>query len=180
MKALPLIALLATGAAAQADPFIDHARVRSVQPQYESVQMPREQCQSEWVREPRPVAAPQTHNYGGAIIGGVAGAVLGRQIGGGSGRDAATAVGAAVGAMTGDRIANRDPQPYGYGYEEAREVRRCHTVMETQSRLTGYRVQYDYGGRIYNTFTREHPGQTLPVRVSVAPVEPMEREYHRR
>lgn len=175
MKLPALLAALATcAAAAQADPFIDHARVRAVEPQYEHVQVPREECRSEWVRDTRVVAAP--HNYGGAVIGGVAGAVVGRQIGGGSGRDAATAVGAVVGAIAGDRIANRDAQPHVY--EDApREVRRCHTVSEVQSRITGYRVDYEYHGRRYTTFTREHPGTTLPVRVSVAPAEA---EYHRR
>jgi len=178
MKRLSLIAtfttLAACAAAAQADPFFDHARVRGVEPQYERVQMPREECRSEWMRDTRVVAAP--HNYGGAVIGGVTGAIIGRQIGGGSGRDAATAVGAAVGALTGDRLANRQVQPQYY--EDApREVRRCHTVTEVESRITGYRVDYEYHGRRYTTFTREHPGATLPVRVSVAPVEA---EYHRR
>lgn len=176
MKLPALLAVLATCAtAAQADPFIDHARVRNVEPQYERVQVPREECRSEWVRDTHVVAAP--HNYGGAVIGGVAGAVVGRQIGGGSGRDAATAVGAVVGAIAGDRIANRDAQAPQYHEDAPREVRRCHTVTEVQSRITGYRVHYEYHGRDYTTFTRAHPGATLPVRVSVAPAEP---EYHRR
>jgi uncharacterized protein YcfJ len=168
--------LAATAAGAQADSFVDQARVRDVQPQYETVQVPREVCGSQWV-QPAPVVTAPSHNYGGAVIGGVAGGILGNQVGGGSGRDAATAVGAVVGAVVGDRIANRDRGPATVYESAPREVRSCQTVMERESRLTGYRVTYEYRGHPYTTFTREQPGPTLPVRVSVTPVEA---EYHRR
>ena len=59
-----------------------------------------------------------------------------------------------------------------------REVRSCRTVMDTQQQLTGYRVTYEYRGNQYTTIMHEQPGQSLPVRVSVTPLE--EREYHRR
>ena len=41
----------------------------------------------------------------------------------------------------------------------------------------GYQVEYEYRGQIYSTVTRENPGRTLPVRVSVAPVEPASNGY---
>ena len=45
MKRVALLALLATGAvAAQAQSFVDRARVQNVEPQYESVQVPRQEC----------------------------------------------------------------------------------------------------------------------------------------
>ena len=167
MKRLALVGLLAAAAGVQAESFVDHARVRSVEPQYENVTTPRNECTSHWVSEPRPVSGG--HNYGGAVIGGVAGGILGHQVGKGSGKDVATAVGAVVGAMTGDHLANRDrPQQYA---EAPREVRQCRTVNDVQTQLTGYRVNYEYRGQVYSTFMRENPGHTLPVRVSVVPLE---------
>lgn len=178
MKRLALVCLLATGGlAAQAQTFVDLARVRSVEPQYERVQVPRDECSTEWINEVRPVAGAHGYGadgYGAAVIGGVAGAMVGRQVGHGRGRDAATAVGAVVGAIAGDRIANRD-RP-GMYQEVARPVQSCRTVSEVQTRITGYRVHYDYRGHQYSTFMREDPGATLPVQVSVIPVE---RQYHR-
>ena len=160
----------------QAPSFTDHARVRDVQPQYEAVQVPRQECSSQYVTEqPRPVAAP-AGGYGGAIIGGVAGGLLGNQVGKGHGKEAATAAGAIVGAIAGDRIANNGI-PVAAGPAETREVRSCRTVYDQQNRLTGYRVVYDYRGNEYSTVLQEQPGPTIPVRVSVTPLEP---EYHRR
>ncbi|GAB3647656.1 glycine zipper 2TM domain-containing protein [Ramlibacter alkalitolerans] len=164
--------LLATLAAAtaQAQSFTDQARVRAVEPQYEVVQTPRQECTSQWVQE-QPRAAAPSGGYGGAIIGGVAGGLLGNQVGKGHGREAATAAGAVIGALTGDRLANSGtavaaPAP------EAREVRNCRTVYDQQNRLTGYRVIYDYRGQEASTVMREQPGSTIPVRVSVTPLEP--------
>ena len=179
MKRAALLALFATAAVAvQAQPqlqpqsFVDRARVQSVEPQYESVAVPRQECRSQWVDEARPAVG--ANGYGGVLIGGVAGGLLGNQVGKGHGREAATAAGAVIGALAGDRFAgNYQPQ-----YERAqREVRSCRAVNDMQQRLTGYRVDYTYAGRQYTTFTREQPGSTLPVRVSVAPAE--EREYYR-
>lgn len=176
MKRLALFTLLAGSAAAfaqQPPAFIDRARVQQVEPQYETVQVPRNECTSQWVQEQRPVAG--SNGYGGAIIGGVAGGLLGNQVGKGHGREAATAVGAVVGAIAGDRIANQG----GPAYETApREVRSCRTVYDAQTRLSGYLVTYEYRGHQYSTVMREQPGNTVPVRVSVVPVD--EREAGRR
>lgn len=161
-----LLAFAALGTAAvHAETFVDNARVRGVEPQYENVAVPRTECRNEWVREDR---GYEDRNYGGAVIGGVAGGVLGHQVGGGRGKDVATALGAVVGAFTGDRIANDDR------YDrrgEAREVKKCWTVTEVQPRITGYRVNYEYRGQHYATMLRENPGPTLQVRVSVDPVQ---------
>ena len=168
MKRYALVCLLATLAvAAQAETFYDNARVRSVEPQYENVSVPRNECSTQWVNENRQVAGGG-QNYGGAVVGGVAGALLGNQVGKGHGREAATAVGAVVGAFAGDRIANQNRQDQ---YEVVpREVTSCRTVNDVQARLTGYRVTYDYRGQQYTTMMRENPGPSLQVRVSVDPV----------
>ena len=168
--------LLATAAGAQAQSFTDNARVRAVEPQYETVQVPRNECSSQWVTE-QPRAAANSGGYGGAIIGGVAGGLLGNQVGKGHGKEAATAAGAVIGAITGDRIQNNNNYPQQVVQAPPREVRQCRTVMDSQQQLTGYRVTYEYRGNEYVTVMREQPGRSLPVRVSVTPLE--EREYHR-
>jgi len=168
---VPALLLTSLAAAtAQAQSFTDQARVRAVEPQYEVVQVPRQECTSQWVQE-QPRAAAPSGGYGGAIIGGVAGGLLGNQVGKGHGREAATAAGAVIGALTGDRMQNSGgaiaaPAP------EAREVRSCRTVYDQQNRLTGYRVTYDYRGVEASTVLRDQPGATIPVRVSVTPLEP--------
>jgi uncharacterized protein YcfJ len=172
-----LTTLLAAGV--QAQTFNDTARVRTVNPQYENVSVPRNECTNQWVTEQQPTAA-SSRNYGGLAIGGIAGAVLGNQIGGGSGRQAATAVGAVVGALAGEHLARQNS--FGGGYQQAaplqqRQVQSCRTVNDVQSRVTGYQVEYEYRGQVYSTVTRENPGRTMAVRVSVAPVEPVGNAY---
>ena len=182
MKRFVIAGVLTAGAlSVQAQTCVDQARVRNVDPQYENVIQPRNECTSHWINERggRHGGEPQARQYGGAIVGGLAGGVLGNQIGGGSGKDAATALGVVLGAITGDRLENRNQEgayaqgPYGNGqYENVqREVQRCRTVNDTQTRLTGYRVTYDYHGQQYTTFMRNHPGQSLAVRVTVDPIE---------
>jgi uncharacterized protein YcfJ len=167
MKRFALIALAAAGlGAAQAETFVDSARVRSVEPQYESVAVPRSECTSQLVSEVRHTSGER--DYGGAVLGGVAGALVGNQVGRGHGREAATALGAVVGAFAGDRISNGNrPQQY---VEVPREVTSCRTVNDVQTRLTGYRVGYEYRGQHLTTFMTEHPGTQLQVRVSVDPM----------
>lgn len=169
MNRLASACVLAIGAVAaaavQAQTFVDNARVRSVEPQYENVAVPRTECRNQWVQESR---GYDDRNYGGAVVGGVAGALVGNQVGKGHGREAATAVGAVVGAFAGDRIANGDRWNRR---DEAREVTKCWTVNEMQPRLTGYRVNYEYRGQTYATVLRENPGRTLAVRVSVQPLQ---------
>ena len=167
MKRLALATVLSAAAlAAQAEPFYDQARVRGVEPRYDTVNVPREECSRHWVSE-RHAVGPQ-HNPGGLVIGGVAGALLGNQVGKGHGREAATAAGAVVGAIAGDRIAGQDRRQQ---YEEVpRQVTNCRTVNEVQNRITGYRVNYDYRGQHYTTILRDDPGPNLQVRVSVEPV----------
>ena len=187
MKRFAIASLLAASVVgAQAQTFIDQARVRSVDPQYENVGVPRNECTSQWINESRRTGGGDFYggggvgagNYGGAVIGGVAGAILGNQVGKGSGRQAATAVGAVVGAFAGDRLGNQGQwqpqyqQQYQQQYQEVpREVTRCRTVSDVQTRITGYRVNYEYRGQAYSTLMRENPGHQLPVRVTVEPVE---------
>lgn len=168
MNRLSLLPLLATTAmAAQADTYIDSARVRNVQPQYESVTVPRQECSNQWINETHRVES--SRSYGGAVIGGVAGAVLGNQVGKGHGREAATALGAVLGAFTGDRLNNRDRGDDRYE-QVPRQVQTCQTVNDVQQRLTGYQVTYEYRGQQFTALLPQDPGNRLQVRVSVDPV----------
>lgn len=169
MNRSALYVLLASATAAfgaQANTYADNARVIGVEPQYENVSVPRQECRRDWVSEERTTGR---RNYGGAVVGGLAGALIGNQVGRGRGREAATAVGAVVGAFTGDNIANRGrwEQPVE---PVVREVTSCRTVSDFQSRIVGYRVDYEFRGQRFSTLMQDQPGAFMPVRVSVEPV----------
>ncbi|TFY96791.1 glycine zipper 2TM domain-containing protein [Ramlibacter rhizophilus] len=169
-----VLALLATGSAAvaQAQTFVDQARVQRVEPQYENVTVPRQECTTQWVTEPRAAGTGNVvRDYAPALIGGVAGAALGRQVGKGSGRDIATVVGAVAGAYAGNSYGQGALWGQQQPQYEQRQVQQCHTVNDVQRRLSGYRVHYDYRGQQHTTVLREQPGAYLPVRVSVEPVQ---------
>lgn len=174
MKRLSLLFLAAAAAApafaqsgAPADPvLVENARVRSSTPVYAEVQVPRKECTTQTVEKPAP---QEKHNLVGAGLGAVAGGLLGHTVGGGSGKTAATAVGAVAGALVGNELANRSANVQA---ERApAEVQNCKTVKETQSRLVGYRVRYEYNGREFESIVRSNPGSTLPVLLSVTPVD---------
>jgi uncharacterized protein YcfJ len=143
----------------------DYARVMDVDPQYERVNVPRQECHTEY--EPQSYYRSEHRSLVGPIIGGVAGGLLGAQVGKGSGQVAAAATGAAVGAIVGDRLGNRD----GSRVVHAQEVRRCRVVDEWETRISGYRVTYEYGGRSYTTVLPYDPGRRLAVRVNVEPAQ---------
>lgn len=182
MKRLITASLIASAVlGVQAETFTDNARVRSAEPQYENVSVPRNECSSHWVedrggRYEQERQSGQERRIGGAIFGGLAGGVIGHQIGGGSGKDAATALGVMLGAMAGDRLDNDRQRDQWSQYDtrprevSQREVKTCRTVYDTQTRITGYRVAYEYRGQNYTTFMHTNPGNSLPVRVSVDPI----------
>lgn len=148
--------------AAADDVYYDTARVISVTPQTERVNVPREECHTEYTRES--YSNSGNRDIGGAILGGIAGGLLGSQIGKGSGRVAGAAVGAATGAIVGDRIDNSDRRSYG-----SRPVERCVTVDDWQTVTRSYLVTYRFDGRDYTTVMPYDPGRNIRVRVAVAP-----------
>jgi uncharacterized protein YcfJ len=160
------LALAAPAALADGGSFQDTARVKDVDPEYERVNVPRKECYSEYVPESR----YQRGSKGlvGPLIGGVAGGLLGAQVGKGNGKVAAAAVGAGIGAIVGDRLSERSGGSVEYS---EREVRRCRMVDNWESRIVGYRVTYEYQGRVYTTMLPYDPGRRLPVQVSVTPLE---------
>lgn len=146
------------------DRYADTARVLSVTPQTERVNVPREECRTEYQQQS--YSSYNGHSIAGAVIGGVAGGLLGSTVGHGSGRVAAAAVGAGVGAIAGDRIANSRSNVVT---TRTVPVQSCYQVDNWQTVTSGYFVTYEYNGRTYNTVTGAHPGRYIDVNVAVAP-----------
>lgn len=102
------------------------------------------------------------------VVGAIIGGVIGNQFGGGSGKKAATAAGAALGGSIG-RDAGRANHPTRYTpvTEERCTVQRD---FQEQTVITDYRVSYLWEGQVHETRMRQHPGDSIRVRVSVTPV----------
>lgn len=158
-----MAAVFATPAMAD-DQYVDTARVLSVTPQTERVNVPRQECRTEYQQQSYSNGGDRSIT--GAVIGGIAGGLLGNTIGRGNGRIAAAAVGAGVGAIAGDRNGSS-----GNNVVSTRSVpvQSCYTVDSWQTVNSGYLVAYEYNGRTYNTVTSSHPGNYIDVNVAVAP-----------
>lgn len=160
-------ALLAAAFASPAmaeDQYTDSAEVLSVTPQTDRVNVPRQECRTEYQQQG--YSSPNQNSIMGAVIGGVAGGLLGNTVGRGSGRIAAAAVGAGVGAIAGDRIANSRNNTVT---SRTVPVETCYQVDNWQTVNTGYFVTYEYNGRTYNTVTSAPPGDYIDVDVIVTP-----------
>lgn len=145
------------------DQYTDQGRVLSVTPQLEKINVPRQECRTEYQAQ---VSQRNNQSMTGTILGGIAGGLIGSTIGRGNGRVAAAAVGAGIGAITGDRLSNRDRN-----YQTVRTVpvQSCYQVDHWQTVETGYNVRYEYNGRQYSTTMAQRPGQLIDLNVSVAP-----------
>jgi uncharacterized protein YcfJ len=140
------------------------ARVTSAAPRYERVNVPEEQCRTEYV--PVAASAGSSASYAGPIIGGVTGGLLGSTLGRGNGKVATAAAGAVIGSIVGTNIQNSQ----AYANAGTEPVRRCALVDHWEQRLNGYHVAYDYAGRTYETVLPYDPGPRMRVRVAVEPV----------
>jgi uncharacterized protein YcfJ len=112
----------------------------------------------------------------GAVIGAIAGGVLGNSVGDGDGRKAATVLGAVLGGAIGNGIERNNQYRQAYpsqqvAYRGDAYGERCRVVtrQDGDARVVGYRVNYEYAGRQYETVTDHHPGSELRVRVDVSP-----------
>ncbi|MFZ6875226.1 glycine zipper 2TM domain-containing protein [Undibacterium sp. Di27W] len=174
-KAASLLAFAAVIPAAYAADFEDYARVVSVTPQVEQVNVPRQECRTEYETSQRNYPRQQQQaerSNGGAIIGGLAGGLLGSQVGGGNGRIAAAAVGAVTGAIVGDRVDNNGNNGNNYNNQpvyESRPVRQCRNIDSWETRNNGYAVTYEYHNRTYTSVMPYDPGSRLRIHVSLTP-----------
>ncbi len=150
----------------------DEAQVLRADPVYRTVSynVPTEQCHDEEVTYYEPERrGSATPTILGAVIGGALGNAVGHHKGN---KRIGTAVGAVLGGTIGNDIGRRARANQGgasrYGTERV-----CQSVNEVreQEELAGYDVEYAFGGQVYRTQTRNHPGDTLRVRVDVVPAE---------
>jgi uncharacterized protein YcfJ len=155
------MACLGLVSAANAADFEDFARVVGVAPQMEQVNMPRQECRTEYVQ----VQQQAERGIGGSIIGGLAGGILGNQVGKGNGRTVATAAGAITGAIVGDRMQNDNNAPVA----TTQPVQQCRTVDHWESRPNGYAVTYEYRGRTFTSVMPYDPGEKVRLHVSFTP-----------
>lgn len=154
-------ALAASTLAAAGNTSYEYARVVDVEPirQIHRTPVDREVCWDEAVH----VRARRSDTP--TVVGAILGGVIGNQFGSGSGRRAATAAGALLGGAIG-----RDAGRHDHG--DRRVLRqRCQVEREWRERTvrSGYRVTYEYGGRLHRTTLPHHPGERIRVRVSVDP-----------
>jgi len=156
---------ISTGSLAD-NSFNDRARVLSAKPIYETVSVnnPEQRCWNERVYHRTPGGS---QSYTPTIAGAILGGAVGNQFGKGRGKDAMTVAGVILGASVGNDL-GKHPDERSYATTE----RRCELVDHYQERreLVGYEVKYRYNGKIFWTQTDNHPGDTLPVRVSLEPV----------
>ena len=137
-----LIAAYSTTTQAWGSRDYDYAEVIHVQPIYTVERQPisEKECWDEIVtrNEHKPSAV-------GIITGGVVGGVLGNRIGKGHGREAITLAGAVIGGAIGNSIAQHSVHA---GTQTEERCRVYHTYIEKET-MSGYRVKYRYGNRIY-------------------------------
>lgn len=156
--------------AVQAEGYSDYARVKSAVPEFERINRPRQECYNEVVETRVPGRqSAGSRDYGGTVLGGIVGGVIGNRFGKGHGREAATAAGAVAGALIGSHYDKDAEATVGPDEYVEREIRRCRQVDNWESRVTGYRVTYEYAGRRYTTVMPQDPGREIRVRVSVEP-----------
>lgn len=151
--------------------YTDTAEVMEVEPitRLVRVETPRREC---WDEE---VPVRRSARYHGSatptIIGGIIGGVVGNQFGKGDGKTAMTVAGALLGGSIGRDHAQRHAPAHEYT-EYTTTQTRCtvRTEYHEEERVEAYRVKYSYNGRVYVTRMKEHPGDRVPVSVSVVPI----------
>jgi uncharacterized protein YcfJ len=164
-----LLTLSMAATAGDRDRYRDSAKVIDVEAVYRTVEIsePERDCWDEEVDH----YAPRSKSYTGTVLGGIIGGVVANSVsrGRGRGRDAATLAGTLLGGAIGHDLSH---QRRGGHYTTTYE-RHCETTHHRryEEQLVGYDVTYRYRGRVFTTFTKEHPGKRIPVRVDVRPVE---------
>ncbi len=151
--------------------YTDMAEVIEVEPitRLVRVETPRRECWDEQV--PVRHGARYHDSATPTIVGGIIGGVVGNQFGKGDGKTLMTVAGALLGGSMGRDHGRRHAAAQEYT-EYTTTQTRCtvRTEYHEEERIEAYRVKYSYNGRVYLTRMREHPGDHVPVSVSVVPV----------
>ena len=170
MQAVAIAAAVAAGTPALAGTAYDEAEVVDAQPVHELVRhvTPREECRLERVpvhAEHRSATAPLV----GAVIGGAIGNAVGHNK---RNKQVGTVVGAVLGGSIGADIArdhDRRHRHRGRAWER-REICRVVEDISFEEEVVGYDVTYRYGGRTHTARMSRDPGDSVRVRVRVAPI----------
>lgn len=151
--------------------YTDLAEVMEVEPitRLVRVETPRREC---WdVEVPVRRIAPYHGSATPTIIGGIIGGVVGNQFGKGDGKTLMTVAGALLGGSVGRDHGRRHAAAHDYaGYSTTETRCTVRTEYHEEERIEAYRVKYRYNGRVYVTRMKEHPGDRIPVSVSVVPI----------
>ncbi len=148
-------AVILTGLPVQAQQ--EMARVVSSTPIMQQVPVTRQVCQDE------AVTRGGQKSGAGALMGTIAGGAIGNSIGEGGGRAAATVLGLVGGALLGNSIEGEAPP-------QTQMVRRCYPQADYESRVSGYNVVYEFGGKQYSAQMPSDPGQY--VQLQITPIVP--------
>lgn len=163
-----LATLIALPAAARHhDHHTRYARVIDARPIYQSAsyQVPEQVCHYETVSY-RDNDGPRS--YTGTIVGGLVGAAVGHELGNSKrNKDVGAVAGGLLGATIGRDVSNRNNRTTTRYRDE--QVCQTRYRSEYSQHITGYNVTYRYKGRVYQTQTRHHPGDRIPVDVQVRP-----------
>lgn len=98
------------------------------------------------------------------LFGGLIGGAIGNQFGSGSGKKAMTV----AGALLGGSIANDTEKRHDRAIN--RQVCETKYTISTERRLSHYLVNYKYHDKAYSYTTSNRPGETIKVRVGIAPI----------
>ena len=154
------VAVSAAGAFAVSrgfNPLEDYATVVSVQPAFDTRQVPRQVCGDYTNLEQAPVKDEK--RIAGTAIGAVIGGVLGSQVGSGSGRDAATVAGAAAGGYAGSKVQKKIQQ----GNVVETTEQQCTTVYDSEKVPAGYDVTYEIDGARETVRMDHDPGKRIRI-----------------
>ena len=158
------IALSSVQALAEDNFHYDYATVMQSKPVYRIVEVSGQEQQCR--REEVVYQQPSRKSSKGSLVGGILGAAVGHALGQRSKhRTGATIAGAIVGAsIAGD---NEQTRVTSRGIEN-----RCTMVPVSweEERIIGYNVVYRYNGRTFETRLPFEPGESLKVRVIIAPM----------
>lgn len=156
--------IIASATTASAPTIVEKPKIISVNPKYDTVQVPYNKCHM--VNQNQIVAnANKSGAIGGVIgttTGAVAGGVIGKQIGGGT---AGTLIGGAIGAI-GGAIAGNQIQKATQPNEVSQTnlVQQCSIVNKSIKKLVGYNVIYNYQGESNSVVLKNKPTeQYLPL-----------------
>ena len=165
---------------------VDYAKVIDVQPITETIQIPEERQ----VCTERPVQrrVAESRSAGPAILGAIVGGVIGNQLSRGhrnkhghgrghgqrnrnnDGRAFATMTGAAIGSSIASGVQySKYPPRY---YTDHAQVCGTETTWRSEERVVAWDVSWKYRGQVYHSRMNQAPGDRIPVRVSVNPVNP--------